>query len=210
MTIRSAVDKNSILLSALSRKPKAKPSVTLSSDIPDLLQVTADAKEDEQAISIKDPVISKQKLNDSVFEPIKFDVNAALDDTAEVTINKSVVSELFPDHSPSSIDESDVSIDTVSFPDTIEGCVEVIPKLRNRTLNTANDNLATALVNTMVVNTQLLTVRQKLDFAGTSDLSEMACSTFASKQLEDAIQHVRTFRLWVLRNCLLEPLLFMA
>jgi len=65
------------------------------------------------------------------------------------------------------------------------------------TLTTANDNLATALLNTVVVNTQLLTVREKLDFAGTGDLSEMACSTFAGKQLEDAVQHVRTFRLWV-------------
>jgi len=57
--------------------------------------------------------------------------------------------------------------------------------------------LATALLNTVVVKTQLVTVRQELDFAGTGDLSEIACSTFAGKQLEDAIQHVRTFRLWL-------------
>jgi len=53
MTIRSAVDKNIVLLSGLTGKPKAKPSVTLSGDIPDLTQLTADAKEDEQAIAIK-------------------------------------------------------------------------------------------------------------------------------------------------------------
>jgi len=65
------------------------------------------------------------------------------------------------------------------------------------TLTTANDNLATALLNTVVVNSQLLTVREELDFAETGDLSEMACSTFAGKQFEDAVQHVRTFRLWL-------------
>jgi len=42
------------------------------------------------------------------------------------------VSELFPDLFPSSIDENDASIDTISYPNTIEGCVEVISKLRNR------------------------------------------------------------------------------
>jgi len=62
MTTHSAVDKNSVLLSGLTGKPKVKPS-----DIPDLSQMTADAKEDDQAILIKDPVPSKQKVDDLVF-----------------------------------------------------------------------------------------------------------------------------------------------
>jgi len=42
------------------------------------------------------------------------------------------VIELFPDNSPSSIDKNDVSIDTTSYPNTIEGCEQIISKLRNR------------------------------------------------------------------------------
>jgi len=48
-----------------------------------------------------------------------------------------------------------------------------------------------------VVDTELVTVRQELDCAVVGDIEEMACSTFAVKQLEDAVLHVRTFKLWL-------------
>jgi len=65
------------------------------------------------------------------------------------------------------------------------------------TLTTTNNSLTAALLNTVVVNTQLVTVRQELDFAGTGDLSDMSCPTFSGRQLDDAILHVRTFKLWL-------------
>jgi len=49
------------------------------------------------------------------------------------------------------------------------------------TLTTANNNLAAALLNTVVVNTQLVTVRQELDCGMTGDLSDMSCSTCSGK-----------------------------
>jgi len=109
-------------------KTKAKPIGTLSSDITDPFQSRTGAAEDKQAIINEYPVSSKQQVDESVFEPIEFEDTAdlKLDDTAEVTINKSVVSELFSDHSPSTIDENDVILDTVSYPNTIEGCMQII------------------------------------------------------------------------------------
>jgi len=65
------------------------------------------------------------------------------------------------------------------------------------TLTTANNTLAAAFLNTVVVNTQLVTVRQELDCAVTGDLSDMSCFTFSGKQLDDADLHVRTFKLWL-------------
>jgi len=65
------------------------------------------------------------------------------------------------------------------------------------TLTTANNNLTAALLNTVVVNTQLVTVRQELDCAVIGDSSDMSCSTFSGKQLDDAVLHVRSFKLWL-------------
>jgi len=65
------------------------------------------------------------------------------------------------------------------------------------TLTTTNNSLAAALLNTVVVNTQLVTVHQDLDCAATGELSDMSCSTFSGKQLDDADLHVRTFKLWL-------------
>jgi len=146
MTTRSSVDKNTVLVSGLPVKARAKLIVTLSSDITDPSQSVAGATEDDQAIFNKEPVVSTQKVNESVFEHIEFNDTAEfkLDDTAEITINKDIVSELFPDHSPSTIDQHDVSLDTVSYPDTIAGCIKVISKLREseRDLNLINtDNV---------------------------------------------------------------------
>jgi len=80
------------------------------------------------------PVSSKQQEGDPLFEPIEFDDTAEvnIDDTAELTIIKSVVSELFLEHSSSVICENDVILDTVSYPDTIKGCIRVINTLRHR------------------------------------------------------------------------------
>jgi len=61
------------------------------------------------------------------------------------------------------------------------------------TLTTANKNLTAALLNTVVVNTQLVTVRQELDCAVVGDSSDMSYSTFSGKKL-DAVLHVRTFK----------------
>jgi len=49
----------------------------------------------------------------------------------------------------------------------------------------------------VVVNTQLVTVRQELDCAVVDDSPEMSCSTFSGKQLDDAVLHMRTFKLWL-------------
>jgi len=65
------------------------------------------------------------------------------------------------------------------------------------TLTTTNNNLTAALLNTVVVNTQLVTVRQELDSAATGDLSEMSCPIFSGRQLDDAVLHVRIFKLWL-------------
>jgi len=147
MTTRSSVDKNTVLVSVLPVKTKAKPIVTLSSDIFSPSQLGNGVTEDEQAIINEDPVSSKQQVDESVFEPFEFDDTAELklDDTTEITINKSVVSEIFPDHSLSIIDEDDVILNTVSYPDTIEGCIKVISKQRHREkalhlINTENVN----------------------------------------------------------------------
>jgi len=134
MTTRSLIDLYTVLVPGLPVKTKAKPIVTLSSDVTDPFQSGVGAAKDEQAIFNEDPVSSKQQVDESVFEPIEFDDTAdlKLDDTAEVTINKSVVSELYPNHSPSNIDENDVLLDTVSHLNTIEECMQIISKLRHR------------------------------------------------------------------------------
>jgi len=131
MTTRSAVDENTVLVAGLTGKTKARAIVSQSG---------AGASEDEQAITNEEdtkgqhPVSSKQQVNEPLYEPIEFDDTAEfnIDDTAEITINKSVVSELFPDHSSSIICENDVILDTVSYPDTIEGCIQATTILRHR------------------------------------------------------------------------------
>jgi len=50
----------------------------------------------------------------------------------------------------------------------------------------------------VVVNTQLVTVRQELDCAVVGDSWDTSCSTFSGKQLDDAVLHVRTFKLWLI------------
>jgi len=155
MTTPSAVHENSVLVSGLTGKTKARAIVTFSSDITDPSQSGAGASKDEQAITNEEdaqdtkgqhPVSSKQQVGEPLFEPIEFDDTAELniDDTAEITRNKSVVSELFPEHSSSIICENDIILNTVSYPDTIEGCIQDITKLRHREkafhlINTEND-----------------------------------------------------------------------
>jgi len=56
-------------------------------------------------------VSSKQQVGEPLFESIEFDDTAELNinDTAETTINRNVVNELFPDHSSSVINPFKVS-----------------------------------------------------------------------------------------------------
>jgi len=137
MTTRSAVDNNTILESGITGKSKAKSTVSITSDPS---QSGAGASVDDQAIFNKEDtkqqhlVPSKQQVDKSLFEPIEFDDTAELNitDNAERTINKSIVSELFPDHSTSIIGEHDVILNTSSYPDTLEECIQVINSLRQR------------------------------------------------------------------------------
>jgi len=120
MTTCSAVDKNTVLVSGLTGKTKAKAIiVTLASDITGPFQSGACALEEGQAIINEDdvqetegphPVSSKQQVREPLFESIEFNDTAELniDDTADITIKKSVVSKLFPEHSLSIIYENDV------------------------------------------------------------------------------------------------------
>jgi len=115
-------------------KTKAKPIVTLSSNIFSVFQLGTGIAKDEPAFINEDPVSIKRKVDDSVFKPIEFDDTAELklDDSTEIAINKGIVSKLFPDHFLFIIDEDDVILDTVSYPDTIDECIKVISKLRHR------------------------------------------------------------------------------
>jgi len=63
-------------------------------------------------------------------------------------------------------------------------------------LTTVPNNLAAANLNTVVVNTQLVTVCHELDSVGVGDSSGMSCPMFSGKQLDDAVQLVRNFNLW--------------
>jgi len=149
MITRSAVDKNTVLFSGLTDKTRAKAIVALSGDIAGSSQSDVGAVEAGKAIINEDecqetngqhPVSSKQQVDEPLFEFIEFDDTAELkigeplfefiefDDTAESTSNKSVVNELFPEHFFISVD---VMIDKASYPKTIEGCIQVIVKLRH-------------------------------------------------------------------------------
>jgi len=47
------------------------------------------------------------------------------------TINQSIIDKLFTEHSSSTIYENDVMLDKASYPETIEGCIQVINELRH-------------------------------------------------------------------------------
>jgi len=64
------------------------------------------------------------------------------------------------------------------------------------TLTTTKNNFTTALLNTAVVNTQLVTVRQELEFEETGDTSEMT-TPFCGRLLDDVVFHVLNFDLWL-------------
>jgi len=143
MKTRAAVNKNTVLVSELTVKTKAKAIVVLSSNISGPSQMGACAGEKEEANSDEDnfqeakgqhPVSSKQKVGKTLLDFIEFDDTAELNinDTAEITINKHVVTKLFPDHSSSIIHEADISnvLDKTSYPYTLEGCKIVIDELR--------------------------------------------------------------------------------
>jgi len=89
-----------------------------------------------------------------------------------------------------------VDADLLTEQNNQQGTRDTLLNTQN-TLTTANNNLTAALLNTVVVNTQLVIVRQELDCVVVGDFSEMSCLTFSSKQLDDAVLHVRTFILWL-------------
>jgi len=64
-------------------------------------------------------------------------------------------------------------------------------------LTTVTQNSTTVQNNTVLVNNQLTTVQQELKVAEVFDMADMACPTFSDKQLEDAIQHVKSAKLWI-------------
>jgi len=149
MTTQFAVDENTVLVSGLTGKTKARAVITDHSQSGAVAPEDAQAitkEEDAQDTEVQHPVSSKQQVGDPLFETTEFDDTAEfnIDDTAELTINKRIVSERFPEHSLSSIYENDVILDTVSYPDTIEGCIQAFTKLRHRKkdlhlINTEND-----------------------------------------------------------------------
>jgi len=141
MITRSAVDENTALFSGLTDKTRAKAIVALSGDIAGSSQSEACAGEEGQTVINEDngqetngqhPVSSKQQVGEPLFESSEFDDTAELniDDTAVTTINNIFVNELFPEHSSSISYENDVMLDKASYPETIEGCIQVIVELR--------------------------------------------------------------------------------
>jgi len=74
---------------------------------------------------------------------------------------------------------------------------------RDTLLNTQNNlttvtiNLIAAQQNTIIVNTQWVTVRQEFDSVEVGDFLERSCPVFLGKQLDDAIQHVRNVKFWM-------------
>jgi len=139
MTTRSAVDKNIALVSGLSGKIQARPADTQANTNLSQPSEVKKTKEDSKGPLL---VTANQQVDRSLFEPIEFNDTTDLNitDTAERTINKSVVdeifpeleqiSELFPEHSSSIINENDVILDSGSYPDTVEECIKIIDALR--------------------------------------------------------------------------------
>jgi len=73
------------------------------------------------------PVSSKQQVDKPLI------LSRELDDTAELDIdvnNESIIDELFTELSSSIINENDVMLDRASYPETIEGRIQIIDELR--------------------------------------------------------------------------------
>jgi len=133
---RSTFDENTVLFAGLPVKTKVNTIVALSVDITVSSQSYAYTVEEEQTITNDDngqeingqhPVSSKQQVDKSLI------LSRELDDTAELDIDvndESLIDELFTEL-PSSIRyENDVMLDRESYPETIEGCIQVINELR--------------------------------------------------------------------------------
>jgi len=132
---RSTVDENTVLFAGLPVKTKVKGVVALSVDITVPSQSDVYTVEEKQTI-INDgngqesngqhPVSSKQQVDKPLI------LSSELDDTAELDIDfndESIIDELFSEHSLSIICENDVMLNRASYPETIEGCIQVINKL---------------------------------------------------------------------------------
>jgi len=137
MINRSAVDENTEFLSGLTDTTRAKATVALSGDITGSFQsdvFTVEKKqtvineEDDQETHGQHPVSSKQQVGELLI------VSSKLDDTAELnidvnevtTLNQSIVDELYTEQSSSISYENYVILDRASYPETIQGCIQVI------------------------------------------------------------------------------------
>jgi len=91
------------------------------------------ADEDDYQQTEEQHTSSKQKVGEPLLKSSEFDDTDELniDDTAERTINNTVIDEIFPDHSSSIIRECEVSgiLDIPAYPNTLEGCRREIDEL---------------------------------------------------------------------------------
>jgi len=106
------------------------------------------------------PVSSKQQVDKPII------LSRELDDTAELDIDvnyESIIDELFTEHSSSIIYENDVMLNKATYPETIEGCIQVINELRQAQkalhLPIAENEHLLGCLQSDALNTQQETVR---------------------------------------------------
>jgi len=139
---RSTVDENTVFFSGLTDKTRANAIVALSGNINESSQMDECAvekvqrvinDEDDQETDGQLPVSSKQQVGKPLFVSSEFDDTAELNFDANdfTTTNQSIGDEVFTQHS-SSISHNDViTQDWASYPETINGCIQVINELRH-------------------------------------------------------------------------------
>jgi len=142
MITRSGVDENTVFFSGKTDTTRATAIVAWSGDLTISSQSDVDSVEEEQTFIDKEgdqetngqyPVSSKQQVDKLLI------VFNELDDTAQLnidvkdltTIFQSIVDELFSEQSSSISYENDVLLKRASYPETIEGCIQVINELRH-------------------------------------------------------------------------------
>jgi len=132
MITRSAVDENTVFFSRLADTTRAKAIVALSGDLTISSQTDVCAVEEEQTV-INEEISSRQQVGELMILSNELKDTAALNiDINDVTtINQSIVDELFSEQSSSISYENDVILDKASYPETIDGCIQVIHDLRH-------------------------------------------------------------------------------
>jgi len=138
MTTRSAVDKNIGLCLGLPGKiltrssASSAPSASVSDPYQQGTSASASGSAEQEDTAGHLPVPTKQKVDRCLYEPIDFNDTAGLDitDTAERTIDRSIIEKIFPEHSSSIICEGGVLDDIKLYPATLEACITEIETLR--------------------------------------------------------------------------------